>query len=127
MLYRVKTLLGFTDTSKDELLSNIIESLSRKALKYTNRPEVDEDLEDVIVDMTVSLYKSHYASQFGTGSTAHTTAITGGVIKSKSIGDVKIEYDTSSATSSSSTTSATQQVMDDYREQLNILRRPKFV
>lgn len=55
MLETVKTLLGISDSSKDQLLTLLLYSAIDEAKEYTHRDEVDE-LETTIIKMVVFQY-----------------------------------------------------------------------
>lgn len=55
MLETIKTLLGITDSSKDNLLSLLLYSAIDEAKEYTHRDEVDM-LETTIIKMVVFQY-----------------------------------------------------------------------
>jgi len=56
MLTQVKLLLGITDTSKDALLTLLIENCSDEAVAYCNLPEYDEKLDRIVVKMVIQTY-----------------------------------------------------------------------
>lgn len=124
MLVMLKLLLGISnnDTSEDEILSMLLNMLTRKSLAYCNRTVLPPDMEDILIEMAASLYKRQYC---GGASTVNSVISTGNIIKSKTVGDIKIDYDTT-AQVSQSTASPIQSVMDDYSVQLNNFRRPKL-
>lgn len=55
MLNKIKMLLGITDTSKDNLLTVLIESASNEALNYTHNDDL-QSLEHCICSMVVYQY-----------------------------------------------------------------------
>lgn len=55
MLETIKTLLGITDSSKDELLTLLLYSAIDEAKEYTHRNNVD-DLDTTIIKMVVFQY-----------------------------------------------------------------------
>lgn len=56
MLTQVKLLLGVTDTSKDALLTLLIEQCSDEAVAYCNLLEYDEKLDRIVVKMVIQTY-----------------------------------------------------------------------
>lgn len=55
MLYKLKTLLGIYDISKDEILNLLIDQCSDNAMTYTHNDDV-ESMESVILEMCVYRY-----------------------------------------------------------------------
>lgn len=119
MITTVKILLGIdlNDNSKDQVLDFLSSIMVKKVKNYCNITTIPEDLEDVVAEMVVVLYKK----QYGGGSAI---SIGTGAIKKETVGNHTIEYDVGSASSSSS---ITQDILNDYRAQLNSFRKIKFV
>ena len=122
MLITIKILLGIdiNDYSKDQVLNTYSEVMSHKVMSYCNIPSIPVQLEDVVAEMTASLYRT----QYGLNNTV-IAAPQAQQIKKETVGDHTIEYATT--TNSSSNTSVTSEILNDYKMQLNPFRRIKFV
>ena len=53
MLENVKLMLGITDTSKDDLLSLLIENATQEVLTYTNQKSINDSLNTAILLVVV--------------------------------------------------------------------------
>lgn len=53
MLENVKLMLGITDTSKDDLLSLLIENATQEVLTYTNQKSITDSLNTAILLVVV--------------------------------------------------------------------------
>lgn len=121
MLITIKILLGIdiNDYSKDQVLNTYAEVMAHKVMSYCNIPSIPVQLEDVVAEMTASLYRT----QYGLNNTV-IAAPQAQQIKKETVGDHTIEYAT---TTNSSGTSVTSEILNDYKLQLNPFRRIKFV
>lgn len=95
VLTMVKRLLGITDDSEDDVLTFIIQTIEGQVLRYINWDTLPDELQNILVVMVVSYYKSA-----GLGDTAAAT----GPIASVKRGDVTTSFATSSAASGSANT-----------------------
>ena len=100
-LVRLKMLLGIEGTNEDELLTFILESTEQKILNYCNLKELPAELEHVLVEMTARFYNSP-----------------DGVAASMKVGDTSVNY---------STAKDEQNIIHDYKSQLNRFRRLSWV
>ncbi len=94
-LSKVKALLGITDTDQDEILLFVIQTVEDMVLSYINQDVLPEQLENVLIVMCVSYYKSA-----GLGTT---TAATGPVSSVKR-GDVQTSFASTAGASGSANT-----------------------
>ena len=124
MLITAKVLLGIslTDYSKDQILNAYCEIMQNKVKAYCYVDSIPAALQDVVAEMVASLYRK----QYGSGDSTEMVTAQVGAIKKETVGDHTIEYVTDSSNSSSST-SITQDIVSDYRMQLNPYRRVRFV
>lgn len=124
MLITAKVLLGIslTDYSKDQILNAYCEIMQNKVKAYCYIDAIPAVLQDVVAEMVASLYRK----QYGSGDSTEMVTAQVGAIKKETVGDHTIEYVTDSSNSSSST-SITQDIVSDYRMQLNPYRRVRFV
>jgi len=94
-------LLGIEGTDEDELLTFILESTEQKILNYCNLKELPAELENVLIEMAARFYNSP-----------------DGVADSMKVGDTSVNY---------STTKDEQNIIHDYKAQLNRFRRLSWV
>lgn len=94
-LSKVKVLLGITADDQDDVLTFVIQTVEDMVLRYINQDALPEALENVLVVMCVSYYKSA-----GLGDTAATT----GPVTSVKRGDVQTTFATGSGSSGSANT-----------------------
>ena len=95
VLQKVKVLLGITTEDQDDVLEYVIQTVEKMVLRYINWDTLPEDLENVLVVMCVSYYKSA-----GLGNSSATT----GPVASVKRGDVQTTFATGSGTSGSANT-----------------------
>lgn len=95
VLQKVKTLLGITTEDQDDVLEYVIQTVEKMVLRYINWDTLPEDLENVLVVMCVSYYKSA-----GLGNSSATT----GPVASVKRGDVQTTFATGSGSSGSANT-----------------------
>lgn len=57
LVVRLRTLLAIEDDSQDYLLDYMLDSIRGRILRYINWPCLPEELEPVLLSMTVSYYK----------------------------------------------------------------------
>ena len=94
-LSKVKSLLGIKAEDDDAVLEYVIQTVEGMILRYINWDTLPEDLENVLVVMCVSYYKSA-----GLGNASATT----GPVASVKRGDVQTTFATGSGTSGSANT-----------------------
>lgn len=95
VLQKVKTLLGITTEDQDNVLEYVIQTVQTLVLRYINWDELPLELENVLVVMCVSYYKSA-----GLGNSSATT----GPVASVKRGDVQTTFATGSGSSGSANT-----------------------
>lgn len=95
VLQKVKTLLGITTEDQDDVLEYVIQTVEKMVLRYINWDTLPEDLENVLVVMCVSYYKSA-----GLGNSSATT----GPVASVKRGDIQTTFATGSGSSGSANT-----------------------
>lgn len=89
-LSKVKALLGIQTEDHDAILEYVIQTVEKMVLRYINWDTLPEDLENVLVVMCVSYYKSA-----GLGNSSATT----GPVASVKRGDVQTTFATGSGSS----------------------------
>lgn len=94
-LSKVKALLGIQTEDHDAILEYVIQTVEKMVLRYINWDTLPEDLENVLVVMCVSYYKSA-----GLGNSSVTT----GPVASVKRGDVQTTFATGSGSSGSANT-----------------------
>lgn len=94
-LSKVKALLGITTQDQDTVLEYVIHTIEGQVLRYINQETLPEELENILVVMSVSYYKSA-----GLGSTAAAV----GPVSSVKRGDVQTNFATGSGSSGSANT-----------------------
>ena len=94
-LSKVKALLGIETEDHDAILEYVIQTVENMVLRYINWDTLPEDLENVLVVMCVSYYKSA-----GLGNSSATT----GPVASVKRGDVQTTFATGSGSSGSANT-----------------------
>lgn len=94
-LSKVKALLGIQTEDHDAILEYVIQTVEKMVLRYINWDTLPEDLENVLVVMCVSYYKSA-----GLGDSSATT----GPVASVKRGDVQTTFATGSGSSGSANT-----------------------
>lgn len=94
-LSKVKALLGIQTEDHDAVLEYVIRTVEKMVLRYINWDTLPEDLENVLVVMCVSYYKSA-----GLGNSSATT----GPVASVKRGDVQTTFATGSGSSGSANT-----------------------
>lgn len=94
-LSKVKALLGIQTEDHDAILEYVIQTVGKMVLRYINWDTLPEDLENVLVVMCVSYYKSA-----GLGNSSATT----GPVASVKRGDVQTTFATGSGSSGSANT-----------------------
>ena len=104
-LSKVKALLGITTTDQDDVLEFVIQTVEDMILSYINQDTLPPRLENVLIVMCVSYYKS---AGLGTttaavGPVASTQTATGPVSSVKR-GDVQTSFATGSGSSGSANT-----------------------
>ena len=100
-LEKLKMLLGIEGTDENELLTFILESTEQKILNYCNLKELPAELENVLIEMAARFYNSP-----------------DGVADSMKVRDTSVNY---------STTKDEQNIILDYKAQLNRFRRLSWV
>ena len=94
-LSKVKALLGIQTEDHDAILEYVIQTVEKMVIRYINWDTLPEDLENVLVVMCVSYYKSA-----GLGNSSATT----GPVASVKRGDVQTTFATGSGSSGSANT-----------------------
>lgn len=94
-LSKVKTLLGITTEDQDAVLEFVIQTVESMVLRYINQDELPDTLENALIVMCVSYYKSA-----GLGDSSATV----GPVSSVKRGDVQTSFATDSGSSGSSNT-----------------------
>lgn len=94
-LSKVKALLGVQTEDHDAILEYVIQTVEKMVIRYINWDTLPEDLENVLVVMCVSYYKSA-----GLGNSSATT----GPVASVKRGDVQTTFATGSGSSGSANT-----------------------
>ena len=94
-LSKVKALLWIQTEDHDAILEYVIQTVEKMVLRYINWDTLPEDLENVLVVMCVSYYKSA-----GLGNSSATT----GPVASVKRGDVQTTFATGSGSSGSANT-----------------------
>ena len=94
-LSKVKALLGITTTDQDDVLEFVIQTVEDMILSYINQDTLPPRLENVLIVMCVSYYKSA-----GLGNSSATT----GPVASVKRGDVQTSFATGSGSSGSANT-----------------------
>lgn len=94
-LSKVKALLGIQAEDHDAILEYVIQTVEKMVLRYINWDTLPEDLENVLVVMCVSYYKSA-----GLGNSSATT----GPVASVKRGDVQTSFVAGSGSSGSANT-----------------------
>lgn len=94
-LSKVKALLGIQTEDHDAILEYVIQTVEKMVLRYINWDTLPEDLENVMVVMCVSYYKSA-----GLGNSSATTSPVASVKR----GDVQTTFATGSGSSGSANT-----------------------
>lgn len=94
-LSRLKTLLGITTAEQDAVLSLTLRTVEGMILSYINCDELPEGLENALIIMCVSYYKS-------AGLGTQTAAV--GAVTSVKRGDVETSFAVGSSSSGSSNT-----------------------
>lgn len=124
-------LIDVTDTSKDELLSTIIELVLAKAKALCNIDKFNPVLDDYDFALLISQIVADIYTSYNPNSkdTSVDEPKPGGNIKAVTIGDYKVEYATSSTTTSYSTSSLSDSItfhLDKYDEELVNYRYVRF-
>lgn len=94
-LSKVKALLGIQTEDHDAILEYVIQTVEKMVLRYINWDTLPEELENALVVMCVSYYKSA-----GLGNSSATT----GPVASVKRGDVQTTFATGSGSSGSANT-----------------------
>lgn len=94
-LSKVKVLLGIQTEDHDAILEYVIQTVEKMVLRYINWDTLPEELENALVVMCVSYYKSA-----GLGNSSATT----GPVASVKRGDVQTTFATGSGSSGSANT-----------------------
>lgn len=100
-LEKLKLVLGIRGNEEDDLLSFLLESTEQKILNYCNLKELPAELEHVLIEMAARFYNSP-----------------DGVAASMRVGDTSVNF---------STAKDEQNIIHDYKAQLNRFRRMSWV
>lgn len=109
-LEKIKLLLGITDDSKDFILEFTLEKVEDTIRNYCNIKEVPTGLSNVVLSMTMELYR---VENFGSEEE-------GKDIKSISVGDTTTAFETKSSKDIS------KELLKDYKAQIEPFRRVKW-
>ena len=124
ILETVKMLLEIPDDSKDALLEHLCESVEsavRSDCQYNETETMPNGMKLLIIDIVVDQSK---AGAIGTLDTDSETSVQQtGIIKSKTMGDVKIEYTKSSSSTSSLQAGASSTFLNDYKTRIRKFRK----
>lgn len=125
MLADIKLLLDIplNDNTKDQILNSLYRIMQQRVKNYCNIAEIPDALDFTVSEMTVAYYKQNYgASTMSVGAVDDNgNAVAVGAIKSESLGDYSVTYDTGSDSSSDSS-AGTEGILADYTSQLNMFR-----
>ena len=131
-----KALMGITDATKDAILTYQTKTVIRKVLNYCHREDLPDALVPVITEMVVRQYTAWNAdaaeeAEGGAGDVE--SAGVAGVVGSITLGDMSIGYDNSTEAIEAATAAqavkasawklASDDILIDYRAQLNAFRR----
>lgn len=135
ILSDAKLLLGIDGTEKDAVLKYHLRAVVRKVLNYCHREDLPEGLYEVVTEMVVRQYTAWLATDTA-GEGEGGGVISGGVagvVGSITRGDFSISYDNSSeaveaaaeaqAVKASAWKLPTDDILLDYRAQLNAYRK----
>lgn len=124
ILTNIKILLNMSleDTSKDQILNYLKETITQRVKNYCNLEEVPKELEFILVEMISAIYKNKYATE---NISSITPTVSVGAIKSETIGDYSVTYATSTDKTTSSNNTV-DDVLNDYKSQLNKFRKLKL-
>lgn len=100
-LQKLKLVLGINGDEEDNLLGFLLESTEQKILNYCNLKELPDELENVLVEMAARFYNSP-----------------DGVTAGMRVGDTSVDF---------STAKDEQNIIHDYKTQLNRFRRLSWV
>lgn len=133
ILSTVKILVGLpiNDNSNDMLIDYLIRVTVNRVLNYCNLKQLPQELELTVADMTANLIKLQYSEQIISQEERETVATRMNTdkpaIKKETIGDYSVEYVTDSTTTTSTTPSlALDDILSDYKSQLNRFRKIKL-
>lgn len=139
ILSDVKMLLGIEDDTKDAVINYHIRSVIRKVKNYCHREDLPDALIEVITEMVVRQYVAWLAAEAEAEAGGGGTESGGvsGIIGSISRGDISISYDNSSeaveaaaeaaAVKASAWKLPTDDILLDYRAQLNAYRKVHLI
>jgi hypothetical protein len=117
--------IDLKDNSNDTLLNGLSRVMKQKVLNYCNLVEIPQALDLTVSEMVAALFKINYGATttVSIASTGTQAPVAVGVIKSESIGDYSVTYETSSSSKSSTNTSDTESILNDFKGQLNKFRK----
>ena len=137
ILSTVKILVGFpiNDNSNDMLIDYLIRVTINRVLNYCNLKQLPQELELTVAEMTANMIKLQYSEQMTTqeekAEEARAVAIQSDadkkVIKKETLGDYSVEYAVDSTTTTTSSPSLVlDDILSDYKSQLNRFRKIKL-
>ena len=137
ILSTVKILVGFpiNDNSNDMLIDYLIRVTINRVLNYCNLKQLPQELELTVAEMTANMIKLQYSEQMTTqeekAEEARAVAIQSyadkKVIKTETLGDYSVEYAVDSTTTTTSSPSLVlDDILSDYKSQLNRFRKIKL-
>lgn len=135
-----KMLLGLTDDTKDALINYHARAVIQKVLNYCHRDDLPAGLVLIITEMVVRQYtawNAEAAEEAGGDIGGTESAGVAGVVSSITRGDISIGYDNSSEAIDAATAAqavkasawklSTDDILIDYRQQLQEFRKAVFL
>lgn len=132
ILSTVKVLVGlpFNNNLNDMLIDYLIRVTINRVLNYCNLKHLPGELELTVAEMTANLIKLSYTDQIITDEKSllkNASKEDERVIKKETIGDYSVEYAVDSKTTSSTNPTLTlDDILSDYKSQLNRFRKIKL-
>ena len=130
-----KALLGITDDTQDAVLNYHARAVIQKVLNYCHREDLPDALVLIVVEMLVRQYTAWKMEESDAGGEGGGTTSAGvaGVVGSVTRGDFSISYDNSTEAIEAATAAQavkasawklpTDDILLDYRAQLNAFRK----
>lgn len=132
ILSTVKILVGLpiNNNLNDMLIDYLIRVTINRVLNYCNLKQLPQELELTVAEMTANLIKLSYSNQLITEEESLLRSLNKEdekVIKKETIGDYSVEYAVDSTTTTSSSPTLTlDDILSDYKSQLNRFRKIKL-
>lgn len=130
-----KALLGITDDTQDAVLNYHARAVIQKVLNYCHREDLPDALVLIIVEMLVRQYTAWKMEDTDAGGEGGGGASAGaeGIVGSMTLGDFSVSYDNSTEAIEAATAAQavkasawklpTDDILLDYRAQLNAFRK----